>query len=105
MGYAALRGCESSYATVAEIFAAPGDRDVFDALLRSAIILSLDGCAETLRTLAVPGSWPYRGFRRAGFLRAGTGTIQYIPLDPGLMPSAVGAPGDWQFAAGDFDAV
>ncbi|MBI4503417.1 MAG: GNAT family N-acetyltransferase [Gemmatimonadetes bacterium] len=105
VGYAAVRGCEHDTATIAEVFTRPGDRDAFQMLLRSTVTLALDGCAESIRTLAVPGSWLYLAFRRAGFLRSGTGVIQYIPLDPALTPRAMGAASDWYVTAGDFDAV
>jgi hypothetical protein len=106
VGYAALRGCESTHATIAEIFTAPGeDSGPFDALLRTSIAMSLDGCAESLRTLAVPGTWLYRNFRRHAFMRDGAGMIQYIPLDPQLAGDAIGVPSDWYFTPGDFDAV
>jgi hypothetical protein len=105
VGYAALATGNPRVPTVAEIFAAPGDMDTFAALVRAVAEAACAGGAESLRTLAVPDSWPFAAFLNSGF-RAGTsGTLQHIPLDPKLTKADIGEARDWYFTAGDFDAV
>lgn len=106
VGYAACGMPAPGRATIAELFAAPGDAGAFTALVRAAIARAIASGAESIRTLVATGSWPHRAFLRAGFFRSRHAFgVEYVPLDPSISRGDVGTIGDWYMVGGDFDAI
>lgn len=57
-------------------------------------------------TLAIPGTWSHRAFRRGGFLFTwGAFTIQFVPLAEDLPLEILHDPNSWGMAGGDFDFI
>jgi hypothetical protein len=102
VGYAAFSQDDKVTATIAEIVTSRQDISAFATLLRLIQVTVRASSVEVLRTLAVPGSWPYERYRRAGFVVRSKGVVEHILLDPAVtVPDAK----DWFFTAADFDAV
>lgn len=91
--------------TIPELVVAPGDATTFSALIRAAL-REYAGDADSVRMLAVPGSWAHGRLRRAGFLRMRHQfRVQVIQLDPDVLPPDLSTAGDWNLMGGDFDVV
>lgn len=106
VGYAACGMPAPGRATIAELFAAPGDAGAFAALVATAIARALASGADSIRTLAAAGSWPHQAFRRGGFFRSRHAfRVDYVPLDPSISASDLGTASDWYMVGGDFDAI
>lgn len=104
-GFLALRVRDGG-GLIGEVFTSPDDLPAFAALVRSAVQrLSADGVA-VVRALAVPGSWPYRAYRRLGFFsgRHAFG-VHGVILDPAVAWAVWRREPGWQLSGGDFDAV
>ncbi len=107
-GYAAYRVARKEGRTVvhvAEIFA-PSDRTAVRALVRDIVARSLEEDADSVVTLAVPGSDVDRELRRAGFLFSpGAYRLEVIRLDATLPATLLADPARWWLAGGDFDVI
>jgi predicted N-acetyltransferase YhbS len=91
-------------AIVPEILAVNDDQGVRNALMREIVDRCLAAGAETIMTLAVPGTPNYRAFRRCGFIpRRAAFTVQYVPLQSGM--TGITDALDWDLMGGDFDVV
>ena len=102
VGYAAFSHDDRNTATIAEIVTSRKDISTFVTLLRLIQVTLRASTVELVRTLAVPGSWPYERYRRAGFVMRSKGAVEHILLDPAV---AVPEAKEWYFTAADFDAV
>ena len=107
-GYAAHRVVRTetgSVVQIAEIFA-PGDRTTVRALVRDIVQRATQQDADTVATLAVPGSDVDRELRRAGFLFSpGAYLLEVIRLDATLPRPLLADPARWWLTGGDFDVV
>jgi hypothetical protein len=61
--------------------------------------------AESLRTLAVPGSEYARWLRRHGFFAGPRFSVQLVPLAEGLPLERMRDPMLWNLSGADFDVV
>jgi hypothetical protein len=104
-GYAALtiQRDEPCVATVAELFCAHDDKAAFRALVENAIQTSNAAGAQSLNTLAVPGTWVYEAFRRRGFVASHAFSLEVVPLN--ISVDELRDPAQWHVAGGDFDVV
>ena len=107
-GYAVhrvVREGGTTFVQVAEVFA-PGERMVLRALVRDVVARAAAEGADTVVTLAVPGSSVEREFRRAGFLFGRRGwPLEVIRLDPSIPRETLRDPSGWWLVGGDFDVV
>lgn len=104
-GFLAFRVREGG-GVIADVFTAPEDAPAFGALVGAAVRrLALDGVAVA-RTLAVPGSWPDRAYRRLGFFRGRHAFgVHGVILDPVVSEALEREGHRWQLSGGDFDVV
>jgi hypothetical protein len=108
VGYGVYRVVPARGATVVhvpEVFA-PGDPVALRALVRDLVARALRENADTLVTLAVPGSEVHRALRRAGFV-FGTGgwPVDVLWLNPSVPDAVLRDPARWWVAGGDFDVT
>jgi hypothetical protein len=92
-------------AHLAEIFAGATDDAARDALLFDLIEKLLPLQAQSLTTLAVPGTPLYRWLRRAGFLAGPGFSVQLVPLQADLPFERMLEPGRWNLSGADFDVI
>jgi GNAT acetyltransferase-like protein len=108
VGYAVYRVARVDGRTVVripEIFA-PSDGIALRALVRDVVARAVAADAESVLTLAVPGSSADREFRRAGFLfTPGAYRLEVIRLDAAIPAAALADPGGWWLVGGDFDVI
>lgn len=108
-GYAAytVRGSgERRWGIIAELFAAPGDRAVAEALTMDVVRRLGSEDVDGVATLATPGTWLYRVFRRAGFLFSwGAFSVECVLFTPELALADLRDRKAWYLAGGDFDVV
>jgi hypothetical protein len=110
VGYLAYRLEENDGRTwgyIAELQTPQADAKARYALIAHAIAHLRAAGAEVVLALAVPGTWMYGAFRRAGFIwgRRGFFTVQVVPLDPSLPMDLLRDPQNWNMAGGDFDVI
>jgi len=108
VGYCAhclVESGDRTSAVLAEIFTARGGGPVRDALLYSLIKTLLATKAETLVTLAVPGTAHFHWLRRAGFLPRRAFSVELIPLAADLPMDAMRSVDNWNLCGADFDVV
>jgi GNAT superfamily N-acetyltransferase len=108
VGYAVHRVVRNQGRTVVqvpEVFA-PADARALRALVRSVVAAAAAEDAETVVTLAIPGSSAEREFRRAGFfLGPGSWPVEVTRLDPAIPAAALRDPSGWWLMGGDFDVM
>jgi hypothetical protein len=92
-------------AHLAELFAARADSATRDTLLYDLIDRLLAAKAESVFTLAVPGTAYFRALRRAGFFPQRAFSVQLVPLSAQLPLSAMLDPNQWNISGADFDVV
>jgi len=103
--YRVARTAAGSVVHVPEIFA-PGDPLALRALVHGVIACAAAEDADSIVTLAVPGSGVDRTLRRAGFLLSpGAYLVEAIRLDATIPSAALGDPRGWWLAGGDFDVI
>jgi hypothetical protein len=61
--------------------------------------------AESVSTLAVPGTAYFRSLRRAGFFPRRAFSVQLVPLSAQLPLRAMLDPERWNLSGADFDVV
>jgi hypothetical protein len=108
VGYSAHRLIESEQAItahLAELFVARADRAAYDSLLCELIDALLAAGAESLFTLAVPGTAQYRWLRRAGFIPGHAFQVQLVPLSAQLPTRLMLEPDHWNLSGADFDVI
>ena len=107
-GYAVHRVVREGGTTsvqVPEVFA-PGDRMVLRALVRDVVARAGAEGADTVVTLAVPGSSVESEFRRVGFLFGRRAwPLEVIRLDPSIPREPLRDPSGWWLVGGDFDVI
>jgi hypothetical protein len=83
-----------------ELLTAAGDDGARHSLVRAAVDALAGAGAESVATLATPGTDLDRTLRRAGFLTSwGDFSAQIVTLQPGARQGA------WDFSGGDFDVT
>ena len=103
--YSVVRQDGKTSVHVPEIFA-PGDPVALRALVRDVIARALAEDADTVATLAVPGSAVEQELRRAGFVFGRGGwPLEVIRLDSSIPRAALRDPSGWWLAGGDFDVI
>jgi hypothetical protein len=108
VGYSAhtlVRTQQATSAQLAELFVARADRAAHDSLLHELIEAVLAAGAESLSTLAVPGTRQYRWLRHAGFIPRHAFSVQLVPLNAQLPGSSMLDPNQWNLSGADFDVV
>lgn len=108
VGYSAhtvVRTEQAMSAQLAELFVARADRATHDTLLRELIGSLVAAGAESLSTLAVPGTRQYRWLRHAGFIPRHAFSVQLVPLNAQLPHSSMLDPNQWNLSGADFDVV
>jgi Acetyltransferase (GNAT) domain len=108
VGYSAhtlVQSRQAMTAHLAELFVARTDAAAHDTLLSELIASSVAAGAESLSTLAVPGSSQYRWLRRAGFIPRQAFSVQLVPLDAQLPHSLMLDPDQWNLSGADFDVI
>jgi hypothetical protein len=108
VGYAAHCLIESEQAVsahLAELFVARADRAAHDTLLHAVIQTLLETRAESLLTLAIPGTSQYRWLRRAGFIPRQAFSVQLVPLSAQLPLTVMRDPNQWNLSGADFDVI
>jgi hypothetical protein len=103
--YRVVRAAGGTAVHVPEVFA-PGDPELLEALVRDLVARAMEEDADTIVTLAVPGSALHRAFRRAGFVFGSGGwPVDVLRLDATLPGAAVQDPARWWVVGGDFDVI
>jgi len=102
LGYAAFRSSGRS-GTVADVFAR--EEDVALALFRGAIERLRESGAESIVTLAVPGSAFDRAADRLHFLSGPGFNFIVLPLAESIPETQLADPQSWHLSGGDFDVV
>lgn len=109
VGYAAYylnRSTNATWGVVADLFTAPNNFVVMEALVAEIVRRMRVEGADAVATLAVPRTGAYRTYRRAGFLFSkGSFSVECALLDRSLSLDALRAPQSWCLAGGDFDVV
>ncbi len=107
-GYAVHRVVHTPGHTVVyvpEIFA-PNDPLALGALIGDVIARATAEDADSIITLAVPGSGAARALRHAGFvLGRGAYLLEAVRLDSTIPAATLRDPSGWWLAGGDFDVV
>lgn len=108
-GYAAycIRGSgDRRWGMIPEVFAAPRDAPVVRALIDEVVRRLRAADVDGVATLALPGTWLYRAFRRAGFLFSwGAFSVECVPFAPSLRLDQLRDRERWYLAGGDFDVI
>jgi hypothetical protein len=108
VGYSAHSLVESQQAKtahLAELFVARADGAAHDTLLSELIETLVAAGAESLSTLAVPGTLQYRWLRRAGFIPRDAFSVQLVPLSAQLPHALMLDPNQWNLSGADFDVI
>jgi Acetyltransferase (GNAT) domain len=92
-------------AQLAELFAARADDATRDTLLYELMETLVAAKAESVSTLAVPGTAYFRSLRRAGFFPQRAFSVQLVPLSAQLPLRAMLDPERWNLSGADFDVV
>lgn len=91
---------------IPEVFAAPRDAPVVRALIDEVVRRLRSADVDGVATLAVPETWLYRAFRRAGFLFSwGAFSVECVPFAPSLRLGQLRDRERWYLAGGDFDVI
>jgi hypothetical protein len=91
---------------IAELVAPRTEAGAWHALLESILGMGQHAHADSLVTLAVPGSPAYAALRRFGYIpRRRSFDVMMVDLDPALPLAAMRDPSRWLMAGGDFDVV
>lgn len=108
IGYAALglpRGNEGHTGHLAELLVAQSDPGARDTLLHEAVRRIESAGAESIATLAVPGTTAFSALRRRGFFPTHAFSVQVVPLQPALPLDLLRNPNLWRLSGADFDVV
>jgi len=108
VGYSAhyvVRGARTTHAVLADILTKTTDQAARDTLLSKLITELRTGNAESLATLAIPGTAHYRWLRRAGFFPRSEFSVEMVPLRPSLPVEAMRQVHNWTLSGADFDVV
>jgi hypothetical protein len=108
VGYSAhslVRSEQAISAHLAELFVARADRAAHDTLLFDLIEALVAAGAESLSTLAVPGTRQYHWLRSAGFIPRHAFSVQLVPLSAQLPHSVMLDPNQWSLSGADFDVI
>ncbi len=93
------------HAYLADLLVSRSDSASRDSLLREVIELAQRARAESLSTLAIPGTPLFRQLRRLGFFPRHAFSVQLLPLRAGLPIELMRDPSQWNLAGADFDVV
>jgi hypothetical protein len=107
-GYIAFRldGRDYPVGYIADLFCAPGDRDVASRLLLAALDDMWARKATTVRIASSPGSWLHSFACWAGFTPLQVGfRFEVVPLNPALDVAELSDSSAWYLCAGDFDVI
>jgi GNAT superfamily N-acetyltransferase len=108
IGYSALRlttRADRTTAQLAEIVAPESSPGVRATLLADVLETAKASRAESIVTLAVPGTTPFRFLRSAGFLRGPAFNVEFVPLACDLPETEMHDPLKWQLSGADFDVI
>ncbi len=109
VGYAACairEGPGGRLATIADLFALPGDEAARLGLLRGVLDALIAQGADAVAALAIPGSARAALLRRAGFLlNWATFDVRAAALQPDWPGARLRAPEQWLLTGGEFDVV
>ena len=108
IGYSAhyvVRSERTTHGVLADILTKTADRATRETLLSNMIAELRAGNAESLATLAIPGTAHYRWLRRAGFFPRSEFSVEMVPLRPGLPVEAMRHAQNWTLSGADFDVV
>jgi hypothetical protein len=107
-GYAAHRVIRTEgrvIAHLAELIAGRADDATRDSLLSDLVAALKPIGAESLFTLALPGTEGYHWLRRAGFIARHSFLVQLVPLKEGLPLTLMRDPRQWNLTGADFDVI
>jgi hypothetical protein len=96
---------ERPVAHLAELFTGESDDVSRAALLFDLVKKLLPLGVERLLTLAVPGTYQHRWFRRAGFFAGPGFSVQIVPLAPDLPLESMHESRHWNLSGADFDVI
>jgi hypothetical protein len=108
VGYSAhyvMRGERATHGVLADILTKTADQAARDALLSKIITELRADNAESLATLAIPGTAHYRWLRRAGFFPRSEFSVEMVPLRPSLPLEVMRQVRNWTLSGADFDVV
>jgi hypothetical protein len=92
-------------AHMAELCAARADLATRNSLLAGLIDALQKTTAESLHTLAIPGTAEFSWLRRAGFLPSHAFSVQFVPLMPDLPVDRMLDRQLWNLTGADFDVI
>jgi hypothetical protein len=92
-------------ACLAELCAARADSATRNSLLAQLIERLRKTAAESVRTLAVPGTAEYAWLRRAGFFPSHAFSVQFVPLMSTLPVDRMLDRQQWNLTGADFDVI
>lgn len=105
VSHALVTAQNTTTAYMAELFAAREDTATRNTLLSDLIDGLSNTAAESLRTLAIPGTAEYSWLRRAGFLPYHAFGVEFVPLKRDLPVAGMLDPRQWNLSGADFDVV
>ena len=105
LSYAVVNVAERVSAYIAEVCAKPADLATRNSLLAELINTLDEARAESIHTLAVPGTAEFARLQRAGFLASHAFGVQLVPLRHDLPLGRMLDRQQWNLSGADFDAV
>jgi hypothetical protein len=108
VGYSAHRivsTAQGTYGQLADLYVARADSAARDTLLAVLLETLHHANAESLYTLAVPGTAHYHWLRRAGFFPRHAFSVQMVPLSTQLPMELLRDPCQWNLSGADFDVI
>jgi hypothetical protein len=108
VGYCAYRMIRTAHglsAQIADLYVARADSAARDTLLAALLETLHSANAESLYTLALPGTPHFRWLRRVGFFPRHAFSVQMVPLSAQLPMHLLRDPGNWNLSGADFDVI
>ena len=81
------------------------DFPAVDTLLLEVLLRARARGAETLTTLAVPGTNTFAALLRAGFFKGPGFSVQMVPFGTAAEHAAESSSGRWLISGADFDVI
>jgi hypothetical protein len=108
VGYSAHRivtTAQGTYGQLADLYVARADTAARDTLLAMLLETLHSADAESLYTLAIPGTQNFHWLRRAGFFPRHAFSVQMVPLSARLPMDLLRDRSRWNLSGADFDVI
>jgi hypothetical protein len=105
LAHTLVHSAAGAVAYMAELCAARADLATRNSLLADLIARLQNTTAQSLHTLAIPGTAEFSWLRRAGFLPSHAFAVQFVPLMPDLPVGQMSDRQQWNLTGADFDVI